>query len=263
MISSEGVRLVAGDLEAASLPRLGMLGASLRWRGLKLLRRIEDLEAAAAKGSTAGIPLLHPWANRPEGLRHRAAGREVVLDPASPLLHLDDRGLPISKNAWARPVREGTAASRDRIAARLDWTRPELLAIFPFPHRLELDAALSPHALTIATTLVAGPEDQTRPSISPLSGSRTFRALSGAWSFRRCAASRSTAGAFQWADDAFAPMTRRSANGRSTTVSRFSRKVRSSAWPAAACASRSIPVGLPLRPGLHAERQAARRRWSR
>ena len=87
MISSEGVRLVAGDLEAVFLPRLGMLGASLRWRGVELLRRIEDLEAAAAKGSTAGIPLLHPWANRLEGLRYRAAGREVVLDPASPLLH--------------------------------------------------------------------------------------------------------------------------------------------------------------------------------
>ena len=81
-----------------------------------------------------------------------------MLDPASPLLHLDDRGLPIHGVPWARLAWEVTAASRDRIAARLDWTRPELLAVFPFPHRLELDAALSPDALTIATTLVAGPE---------------------------------------------------------------------------------------------------------
>ena len=47
--------LVAGDLEATFLPDRGMLGASLRWRGVELLRRIDDLEAAAAKGSTAGI----------------------------------------------------------------------------------------------------------------------------------------------------------------------------------------------------------------
>jgi len=53
-------RLVAGDLEAVFLPGHGMLGASLRHRGVELLRRVQDLETAAAKGSTAGIPLLHP-----------------------------------------------------------------------------------------------------------------------------------------------------------------------------------------------------------
>jgi len=68
--------IVAGDLEAVFLPRHGMIGASLRHRGAEILRRIEDLEAAAAKGSTAGIPLLHPWANRLAGHRYRAAGRE-------------------------------------------------------------------------------------------------------------------------------------------------------------------------------------------
>src|SRR3989475_9501773 len=56
--------LVAGDLEAVFLPAHGMLGASLRHRGVELLRRVEDLEAAAARGSSAGIPLLYPWANR-------------------------------------------------------------------------------------------------------------------------------------------------------------------------------------------------------
>ena len=34
-----------------------MLGASLRYRGVEMLRRVEDLEAAAARGSSAGIPL--------------------------------------------------------------------------------------------------------------------------------------------------------------------------------------------------------------
>ena len=84
-IAADGaVRLSAGDLEAVFLPALGMLGASLRHRGTEILRRVEDLEDAAAKGSTAGIPLLHPWANRLDGLRYRAAGREVVLERSSP-----------------------------------------------------------------------------------------------------------------------------------------------------------------------------------
>ncbi len=150
--------LAAGDLEAEFLPDRGMLGASLRRRGVELLRRIEDLDAAAAKGSTAGIALLHPWANRLQSLRYRAAGREVVLDPSSPLLHLDEHGLPMHGVPWSRLQWEVTASASDRIAARLDWTRPVLLAVFPFPHRLELEASLSPQALTIATTLVAGPE---------------------------------------------------------------------------------------------------------
>ena len=45
--------LVAGDLEAVFLPGHGMLGASLRHRSLEMLRRVEDLDGAAANGSTA------------------------------------------------------------------------------------------------------------------------------------------------------------------------------------------------------------------
>jgi aldose 1-epimerase len=99
--------LVAGDLVAVFLPVHGMLGASLRHQGAEILRRVQDLEATAAKGSTAGIPLLHPWANR--------------------------------------------------LAARLEWIRSDILAVFPFRHRLELAATLRPDGLTMETTLVASP----------------------------------------------------------------------------------------------------------
>ncbi len=150
--------LVAGDLEAVFLPGHGMLGASLCHRGAEILRRVEDLDVAAAKGSTAGIPLLHPWANRLAGPRYRAAGREVTLDPASPLLHLDDNGLPMHGVAWSRLAWELAEARRDRLAARLEWTRGDLLAVFPFRHRVELAATLRPDGLTLETTLVADPD---------------------------------------------------------------------------------------------------------
>lgn len=150
--------LVAGELEAAFLPGRGMLGASLRHRGVELLRRVEDLETAAAKGATAGIPLLHPWANRLAGARYRAAGQAVRLDPSSPLLHQDENGLPIHGVPWSRLVWEVIEAGTDRLAARLEWTRAELLALFPFPHRLELAATLRPDRLTLETTLLAGPD---------------------------------------------------------------------------------------------------------
>src|SRR6516162_8089496 len=66
--------LIAGDLEAVFLPEQGMLGASLRHKGAQVLRRVGDLQTSAAKGSTAGIALLHPWANRLDGVRYRGAG---------------------------------------------------------------------------------------------------------------------------------------------------------------------------------------------
>jgi aldose 1-epimerase len=148
--------LIAGDLEAVFLPGHGMLGASLRHRGVEILRRVEDLGAAAVKGSTAGIPLLYPWANRLADFRYRAAEREVVLDPSSPLLHFDEHGLPMHGVPWSRLVWKPTEARQDFLAARLEWTRSDLLAVFPFPHRLEMAAMLHPNGLTIETTLVAG-----------------------------------------------------------------------------------------------------------
>ena len=68
--------LVAGDLQAIFWPGSGMLGVSLQHRGAELLRRVDDLETARSKGSTAGIPLLYPWANRLDCLRYHAGGRE-------------------------------------------------------------------------------------------------------------------------------------------------------------------------------------------
>ena len=112
--------LVAGDLAAVFLPAQGMLGASLQHRGEEILRRIDDLEHSEAKGSTAGIPLLHPWANRLAGRRYRVAGREVVLDPRSPLLHLDEHGLPMHGVPWARLAWQVIETAPDGLTA--GWT---------------------------------------------------------------------------------------------------------------------------------------------
>jgi aldose 1-epimerase len=159
VLSKSSVRsIVAGDVEAVLLPGHGMIVASLRERGQELLRRVEDLDTMAVTGRAAGIPLLHPWANRLAGFRYRIAGREVALDPSSPLLHLDDSGLPIHGVPWSRLAWEVTDARADGLAARLEWARHERLTIFPFRHRLEMAATLRPDGLTLETALVAGPD---------------------------------------------------------------------------------------------------------
>jgi len=101
------------------------------------------------------VPLLHPWANRLDGLRYRAAGRDVALDPHSPLLHFDANGLPIHGVPWSLLAWETVEARGDYLAARFDWNKSDLLAVFPFPHRIALTAMLQPDALTLETIVTA------------------------------------------------------------------------------------------------------------
>src|SRR5256885_15726843 len=58
-------------------------------------------------------------------------------------------------STWSLLAWELTEARQDRLAARLEWSRRDLLAVFPFRHRLELMATLGPDRLTLETTLVA------------------------------------------------------------------------------------------------------------
>jgi aldose 1-epimerase len=154
--------LVAGDglTRAEFAPGLGMVCCSLTHRGEELLGQRSGLRAYAERGSTMGIPLLHPWANRLAGPRYVAAGREVELDLGSPLLHLDDNGLPIH-GALARylPFRvtmHSASATEAHLTAGFDSDRnPQLSEVFPFRHRLEVDARLSGPSLAIRTTLTA------------------------------------------------------------------------------------------------------------
>jgi aldose 1-epimerase len=151
------VILAAGDLEASFLPGLGLLGASLRHRGEELLALPGGIDGYRG-GHVTGLPLLAPWANRLPGRRYRAAGIEVSLEGLA--LPTDPGGLPIHGTLTAHPGwrLERLAAEADRavLEASFDYGAfPELLAAFPFPHRLTVAATLSPGGLEVATTLAA------------------------------------------------------------------------------------------------------------
>jgi aldose 1-epimerase len=164
MSSASALNLVAGDLQAVFWPDLGMLCASFRHRGVELLRRVEDLDRAKEKGSTAGIPFLYPWANRLAGLRYNVGGRDVSLNPSSPLLHFDEHGLPMHGVSWPKLRWEVSDARQERLSARLPWSSKELLELFPFPHQVEMDVQIHPKELTFETTVSAGSE-----SVVPIS----------------------------------------------------------------------------------------------
>ncbi len=156
------ITLVSPDgVEATFAPGVGLVGCSLRHAGVELLGKPDGLAAYAERGSTFGLPLLHPWANRLAADGYAAAGAEVALDPDSPLLHREQHGLPIhgvlaAAGDWEVTAREA-GADAARLAARLDFgARPDRLAAFPFPHLLEIDAALRGPVLEVTTTVHAG-----------------------------------------------------------------------------------------------------------
>ncbi len=149
-----------GELDATWVPGVGMIGCSLRHRGEELLGQRRGLTAYAQSGSTMGIPLLHPWANRLDGLRYRVGARRVELSPELPRLRLDPGGLPIhgvcAACPWWSVVDERIDGDVATLRARLDFGHhEELMAAFPFPHVLEYAVTLAPGRLTLETVLSA------------------------------------------------------------------------------------------------------------
>jgi aldose 1-epimerase len=127
------LRSPLGDMQALFAPASGMLGISLRHRGAELL-------------GARGIPLLHPWANR------------LTADlPDSPFIARDEHGVPI--HGVTVPYWDVFASTSWALGAQLDFgAHPELLEVFPFPHRLLVRAFIGARTLTIRTTLIADGE---------------------------------------------------------------------------------------------------------
>jgi galactose mutarotase-like enzyme len=151
------VTLAAGELKATFLPGLGLLGTALTHRGEDLLALPGGIAGYRDRNVT-GLPLLAPWANRLPSWRYRAAGVEVDLDGLD--LATDPAGLPIhgtmtARRGW-RLERLAAEADRAVLEASFDYgARAELLAAFPFPHRLTVAAAVHEASLEVTTTLAA------------------------------------------------------------------------------------------------------------
>ena len=157
----DGIVLVSyeHDLRVAFAPGAGMVGYSLTHRGEELLGQRGGLPAYREHGSTFGIPLLHPWANRLAGTSYAADGSEVRLDPRRSPIRLDENGLPIHGVLAAYPhweiVGRTPGNGRAAVAARLDYgAHEELMAAFPYPHELHVQAELVGDTLTIATIVL-------------------------------------------------------------------------------------------------------------
>jgi hypothetical protein len=182
------VTLAAGELEATFPPGLGLLGTSLRHRGEELLA-LPGGVAGYRDGHVTGLPILAPWANRLPAWRYRAAGVEVSLEGLE--LPTDPGGLPIhgtltAHRGW-RLERLAAEAGSAVLQASLDYAAyPELLAAFPFPHRLTVACppARRPTSRPKPTRSATAPSTTSTPSATarPPAGSAWRRLAGGCWS---------------------------------------------------------------------------------
>src|SRR5688500_4376386 len=121
-------------------PDAGMVGSSLRVDGQELLGQRGGLEKYRRTGSTFGVPLLHPWANRLD--------REIE----SPYVRRGPNGLPIHGllNGW--PQWEVVDEGPGTLAGRFEFgAHAELLDDFPYPHVVEVEVREDGSALTVAS----------------------------------------------------------------------------------------------------------------
>jgi galactose mutarotase-like enzyme len=160
-----GVALGAGDagLRVRVMPSLSMLVASITHRGEELLGQRKGVAAYAATGSTMGIPLLYPWANRISSLDIRAAGRGARIDPASPLVRTEEHGLPIhglrtAGRGWREIARAADDAEATVAAAFDAAADAEVMALFPFPHTITVRLTLHGERITVDVEVAAGPD---------------------------------------------------------------------------------------------------------
>ena len=145
-------------LRAAFAPDANMVLHSLTLGGRELLAQRNGLAAYADSGSTMGVPLLHPWANRLGGYSYTAAGRTVELDRESALFNRDDGGLPIhgalpGLSSW-EVVDVATEGESGFLLAQLEWDADHpAFELFPFAHRLEYRVRVTAGAIEIAVVL--------------------------------------------------------------------------------------------------------------
>lgn len=145
-----------GSTIAWFAPEAGMVCASLWIDGSERLDRRGGLDAYAEHGSTMGIPLLYPWANRLGGRSFETLGKRIELPEDPALIHADGSGAPIhgvvpSLMRWDAERSDDGAS----ISATLSWTDPQLLELFPFIHELEFRAELRERELRIAVDVLA------------------------------------------------------------------------------------------------------------
>jgi len=147
----EPVALRAGALSAAIVADRFLQVVSLAAGGEELLVDPAALPPAGrVHGALAGIPFLHPWANRLSADAYAVGG--IAADVAEAPVGRDANGLAIHGLAAPPGAWRLTADGTEHAHAHLAHAAVEA---FPFAHDVDVDLRLEAERLTVTTTLRA------------------------------------------------------------------------------------------------------------
>jgi len=155
------VTLVSPDgVEATFVPDAGMVGTSLTLDGVDVLARRGGMTAYLGKGSTFGIPLLAPWANRLSSPHQQVGDVAWTVAVGDPRVHGDDNGHPIhgllAGAAEWQVEHAGASDDGALLRARLRFDESlDCFAQFPFRHDLVVTVELAGTVLRVTTELDA------------------------------------------------------------------------------------------------------------
>ena len=127
-------------------PELGFCCLSWCVGGVEHVRLPVPEDVFRSDAKTGGIPLLYPFANR---LRN---------DPFNdhPWVKRDDNDLPIHGCLLRFSDWTNLEIERDRAAVTLDWgAHPELIKLFPYPHKLRVEYVLEDRSIRVTTQVFA------------------------------------------------------------------------------------------------------------
>lgn len=143
--------LRAGPLEVTVVPERAMTASSVVYRGERYGGAGPVVLPGPDVGVGNGLPLMHPWANRLSADRFEVGGPGAGDGPVevdlrnAPHVFRDGRGAPIHGTClgvegwdvtWLEVDEEGDGVVVEGVLA-FDQ-RGDLLASFPFPHRLQV-----------------------------------------------------------------------------------------------------------------------------
>ncbi len=138
-------------MTATFVPAAGMIGSSFSDGDVEFLGQRRGLDAYLTDAKTMGIPLLYPWANRLGATTYDVDGSLVTLTPGYGGVRVDPHGSPMHGVLAAYPGWLITEQSANSVTAAVDFSRPGLLASFPFPHVLTQQVTLAGRVLTVET----------------------------------------------------------------------------------------------------------------
>lgn len=148
------------DAEVWIVPSLGNAAFDMRVHGHPVFwSPYTSLADFQAHPVLLGNCLLAPWANRLSQEAYYANGRKYFLNPSLDNYRYDANHKPIHGLLAHTPHWELASVATDDVSAQVTsrlefWAYPELMAQFPFAHKMHMTYRLSEGALEVRTSIL-------------------------------------------------------------------------------------------------------------